>query len=237
MKEWFKKKRKSTAEEEAIENHLPEQEEALIEDENEDEEFNSFFTEVLKKLPKKTTAVILKTYDKSKAQAERILAKTKDQYDSVFDEFLKDVDEETKKRTHSTIHAASLTAAIIGCSPIPFSDAFLLVPIQLTMMARLHKLFDQKFSENMGETLTRELVIVGLGRSAVGNVMKFIPALGTVAGAAVNAVVASTITGALGWVTVKMLNDGEDIFDDVLSFKNQFNTLFSALKSSDNATK
>lgn len=105
------------------------------------------------------------------------------------------------------------------------------------MMARLHKLFDQKFSENMGETLTRELVIVGLGRSAVRNVMKFIPALGTVAGAAVNAVVASTITGALGWVTVKMLNEGEDIFDDVLSFKNQFNTLFSALKSSDNATK
>lgn len=77
MKEWFKKKRKSTAEEEAIENHLPEQEEALIEDENEDEEFNLFFIEVLKKFPKKTSAVILKTYDKSKAQAEKSSQKPK----------------------------------------------------------------------------------------------------------------------------------------------------------------
>jgi len=239
MKEWYKKRRKSADKSENIENNLedPNLEPATDEELNEEEEFNSFFAEVLKKFPKKTSAVILKTYDKSKEQAEKILAKTKDQYNSIFDEFLVDVDEETKKRTHSTIHAASLTAAIIGCSPIPFSDAFLLVPIQLTMMARLHKIFDQKFSENLGESLARELVIVGLGRSAVGNLMKFVPAVGTVAGAAVNAVVASTITGALGWVTVKMLNDGEDIFEDVMSFKNQFNVLFNALKSSDKATK
>ena len=51
------------------------------------------------------------------------------------------VDDATTKKAHRIIHAASLTAAIIGCSPIPFSDAILLVPVQMTMMARLHKLF------------------------------------------------------------------------------------------------
>src|SRR5699024_2269459 len=92
-------------------------------------------------------------------------------------------------------------------------------------------------SENLGESLARELVIVGLGRSAVGNLLKFIPAVGTVAGAAINAVVASTITQALGWVTVKMLNDGEDIFDDVMSFKNQFKNVYDVLKSTNKTTE
>ena len=80
-------------------------------------------------------------------------------------------------------------------------------------------------------------MIVGLGRSTVGNLLKFIPAVGTVAGAAINAVVASTITQALGWVTVKMLNDGEDIFDDVMSFKNQFKNVYDVLKSTNKTTE
>ena len=104
-------------------------------------------------------------------------------------------------------------------------------------MARLHKIYGQKFSENLGGSLARELVIVGLGRSTVGNLLKFIPAVGTVAGAAINAVVASTITQALGWVTVKMLNDGEDIFDDVMSFKNQFKNVYDVLKSTNKTTE
>jgi len=58
--------------------------------------------------------VILRTYDKSEYQAEKILPKIKDLYNNIFDEFLEDVDEETKIRTHTTIHAASLTAAIMA---------------------------------------------------------------------------------------------------------------------------
>ena len=115
-------------------------------------------------------------------------------------------------------------------SPIPFSDAFLLVPIQLTMMSRLHKLFGQSWSEGLGKSLSKELVVVGLGRSAVGNIIKFIPAVGTVSGAVINASVAVSITEALGWVTVKMLNDGEDIFEQAMSFRGQFEILFKALR-------
>ena len=59
------------------------------------------------------------------------------------------VDPEVRKKCFSTIHIATLTAAIIGCSPIPFSDAVLLVPVQLTMMGRLHKLFGQSWTQNI----------------------------------------------------------------------------------------
>lgn len=203
----------------------------------EDQDFRSFFDEVLKQLPKKTSTVIMRAFDQSKEQAERLLAKSKGQFEGVFDEFLEGVDEETRRKCHSTIHSASLTAAIIGCSPIPFSDAVLLVPVQMTMMSRLHKTFGQSWAKNLGSALSKELLVVGFGRSVVGNIVKLFPGVGTLAGAAMNGLVASTITEALGWVTVKMLNDGVDLFDDVLSFKGQFNMLFKALKSSGKRAK
>lgn len=193
-------------------------------------EFDSFFTEVLQKLPRQSAAIIAKSFNQSKALAEKTIAKSRTQFDSVFADFLVGVDDQKRQQAHNIIHAASLTAAIIGCSPIPFSDAFLLVPVQLTMMARLHKLFGQSWSASLGKSLSKELVLVGLGRSAVGDILKLVPVVGTVTGAAVNATVAMSITEALGWLTVKMLNDGEDIFNDMLSFKNQFKTLFGLLQ-------
>ncbi len=193
-------------------------------------EFDSFFAEVLKKLPQQSAAVIAKSFNQSKALAEKTMAKSRTQFDGVFEDFLVGVDDQMRKKAHNIIHAASLTAAIIGCSPIPFSDAFLLVPVQLTMMARLHKLFGQSWSASLGKSLSKELVLVGLGRSAVGNILKLVPVVGTVTGSAVSAAVAMSITEALGWLTVKMLNDGEDIFNDVVSFKNQFRTLFGLLR-------
>lgn len=199
----------------------------------ETEEFESFFKEVTDRLPKKATNAIMKGYDKAKGQAEKLTEKSSEQFNAVFDQFLVGVDADIRKKAHFTIHAASLTAAIIGgISAIPFSDAFLLVPVQITMMGRLHKLFNKPFAENIGTTFARELVIVGLGRGLVGNLLKFIPGLGTIAGAAVNATVAMTITQALGWITVKNLNEGVDIFDDVMSFRSQFENLLKVLGDS-----
>ncbi|MGL5886841.1 MAG: YcjF family protein [Leuconostoc suionicum] len=195
-----------------------------------EKEFNSFFAEFLQRLPRRTAKIIQNTYEKSRIKADKVLLKSRTSFDQVFDNFLAGVDREKAEKCHRIIHAASLSAAIVGCSPIPFSDAFLLVPIQLTMMSRLHKLFGQSWSEGLGKSLSKELVVVGLGRSAVGNIIKFIPAVGTVSGAVINASVAVSITEALGWVTVKMLNDGEDIFEQAMSFRGQFEILFKALR-------
>ncbi|MBZ6008120.1 YcjF family protein [Leuconostoc gelidum subsp. aenigmaticum] len=199
---------------------------------SDEEEFKSFFSETLKRLPDKTSKIIHNSYRKSRYQAEKVLVKSQDKFSHIFSDFLAGVDDQTKNKCHKIIHAASLSAAIVGCSPIPFSDAFLLVPIQLTMMSRLHKLFGQAWSESLGKSLSKELLVVSLGRGAVGNIIKFVPAAGTITGAAINASVAVTITESLGWVTVKMLNDGEDIFEQAMSFKGQFNILLKTLHHS-----
>ena len=196
-----------------------------------DEEFNHFFDDVLKRVPKKYAKTIKKSLSKTQIKAEELLKENAQKFDSIFDNFLIGVDRDVRKKCHQTIHFASLSAAIIGLSPIPFSDAVLLVPVQLAMMTRLHRIFGTNWTEGVAHGLAKELVVVGLGKSAVGNILKFIPAVGTVTGGIINASVASAITESLGWVTVKMLNDGEDIFSEVMSFKGQFNALFSALST------
>ncbi|EOL45875.1 YcjF family protein [Enterococcus caccae] len=240
MKKFFKKEPTETKKsffKRAGQSPKQKEKQTLRINDNEEKEFDSFFAEVIKSFPEKTSSIILNSYGKSKERAEKVLAKSKTQFDGIFDEFLQGVDAKTRKKCHKIVHAASLTAAIIGCSPIPFSDAILLVPVQLTMMARLHKLFGQSWSESMGKSLGKEIVVVGLGKSAVGNIIKLIPAVGTVTGAAINATVASTITETLGWVTVKMLNDGEDIFEQTMTFKGQFQTLFKAVQRSGKKSK
>lgn len=226
-----KNKKKQELFEEIEKQELAEQETKQLNEEIEDPEFRSFFQDVLKKFPQKTSTAIMNAFATSKGKAEQLVTNSQTQLDKVFDEFLAGVSPDVKKKSHQTIHFAALSAAIIGFSPIPFSDAFLLVPVQLTMMSRLHKIFGQSWSESLGKSLTKELVVVSLGKSAVGNILKVIPVVGTVTGGMVNASVAVAITEALGWVTVKMLNDGVDIFDDVMSFKGQFSTLFKAIQN------
>lgn len=201
------------------------------EEKAEEEEFQDFFFEVTDKMPNRIKKAVLSSYRKTRAQADELLAKLMAGYESVFEDFLEGVDSNTRKKTYRIIHAAALTSAIVAFSPIPFSDALLLVPIQLTMMRRLHRAFGQSFVENLPSSITKELALVSLGRSAVGNIMKFFPGVGSIAGAAVNASVAVALTTALGWVTVKMLNDDEDIFNDLLSFEGQFKRLFDALRN------
>ena len=84
---------------------------------------------------------------------------------------------------------------------------------------------------NRKKSISKELVVVSLGRSAVGNIIKFVPGVGTIAGASINAGVASAITESfrLGYL-LRLLNDGEDIFEQAMSFKGQYHTLFKALK-------
>ena len=83
-------------------------------------------------------------------------------------------------------------------------------------------------SESLGKSLTKELVVVSLGKSAVGNILKVIPVVGTVTGQCFSC---GSNYGSAWLVTVKMLNDGVDIFDDVMSFKGQFSTLFKAIQN------
>ncbi len=49
-------------------------------------------------MPQKSARVILNAYDQSKIVAEKILAKNQEKFDHVFKDFLKGVDETTRKK-------------------------------------------------------------------------------------------------------------------------------------------
>lgn len=97
----------------------------------------------------------------------------------------------------------------IGFIPIPFSDAVLLVPTQLSMLAKINAIFGVSMDKTKLVTI---LAAVGgtsgatvLGRSIVSNIIKFLPGLGSVAGGAISGTTASVITSALAFAYIESL--------------------------------
>ncbi|MBQ3426579.1 MAG: 50S ribosome-binding GTPase [Clostridia bacterium] len=109
---------------------------------------------------------------------------------------------EKKKRAQAAIAAATLAAASEGAAPIPFADAALLIPTQLSMIATITVIFGFDVNTSvLTAFLTSTLGAGGatlLGRSIVSNLAKLVPGAGTVFGAAISASTAGVITAALG---------------------------------------
>lgn len=91
-------------------------------------------------------------------------------------------------------------AAVVGASPIPMSDAILLTGLQVKMASDIFSIYGLHIgiSNTISNVISGRVVSI-LGKTIVGNLLKFIPGLGTVAGAAINAGVATTITYSLGY--------------------------------------
>jgi uncharacterized protein (DUF697 family)/GTP-binding protein EngB required for normal cell division len=107
-----------------------------------------------------------------------------------------------KSQSHKIVAGASTAAASAGAIPIPFSDAALLAPIQIGMIAGITSVFGVELSKGTLSTLVASAVGVGgatfVGRTVVVNIMKFFPGIGTIAGGAISAATAAAITVALG---------------------------------------
>ena len=103
-----------------------------------------------------------------------------------------------------TIGAAVSSAAAAAATPIPFSDAVLLVPIQLGMMARIAQLYKIKFDRAALMAIIATTAATQAGRAAFTGLLKMVPGAGTIVGGAIGAGVASTFTYAMGhaWLTV-----------------------------------
>ena len=120
---------------------------------------------------------------------------------------------------HKIIHTAAAAAATTAASPIPFSDAALLIPIQTTMITSLYKANGANISQGVVEGAFKAKLISGLGKSLArnltGNLLKFIPGVGTIAGGTLNATVSVAFTEALGFAVVSELrgSDNADIID------------------------
>src|SRR5215203_5072291 len=98
-----------------------------------------------------------------------------------------------------------ITAAVASAaSPIPFSSAALLVPIQLAMMSRIAQIYKIKFERAALMAIASTTAATQLGRATFTSLIKMIPGAGTVVGGVIGAGVASTFTYAMGqaWLTL-----------------------------------
>lgn len=114
------------------------------------------------------------------------------------------------KSEHTIIHTATVAAGATGASPIPFSDAALLIPIQTTMIVGLYKANGLNISQGVVNGALKATLISGFGKSLAGNLLKFIPGIGTVAGGAINAGVAVAFTEFLGFAIASELHGAEN---------------------------
>jgi uncharacterized protein (DUF697 family) len=112
----------------------------------------------------------------------------------------------TRKRAQAkrAIDIASTAAAAAGATPIPFSDAAILVPIQLTMMASISHTYDINLDRAVTASLAATAAATTAGRSAVANLLKAIPGVGSMVGGAISAGIASGFTWSMGqaWTVV-----------------------------------
>jgi len=80
----------------------------------------------------------------------------------------------------------------------------MLVPIQLSMMARIAQIYKIKFDRAALMAIASATAATSAGRATFTGLLKMVPGAGTVAGGVVGAGVASTFTYAMGqaWLTV-----------------------------------
>lgn len=106
-----------------------------------------------------------------------------------------------KKEVARIINQAVTVAAGIGATPIPFADAALLVPNQVTMIARITAAYGLPPNTSRALATAGSVILTGgatmAGRYAVTSLLKFIPG-GAIAGSAISATVAGSLTKAVG---------------------------------------
>ncbi len=109
------------------------------------------------------------------------------------------------------IHVASGAAGTAEASPIPFSDALAIAPIQAGMIYKMNDAFGMDLEESVAVSLITGLLgviaVVQVGRTIVNGFLKFIPVVGSVSGAAT----AVIITEGIGFAYLKVL---EKCFND-----------------------
>jgi uncharacterized protein (DUF697 family)/predicted GTPase len=114
-----------------------------------------------------------------------------------------------KRHARGLITAAVATAGAAGAAPIPFSDAALLVPIQIGMLAGISATFGITLTAAFLSTLVASMAgatgATLVGRALVGGLLKLLPGAGSLVGGVISGATAMALTGALGEVYVQTL--------------------------------
>lgn len=107
-----------------------------------------------------------------------------------------------KDRARAIVNAAATAAAITGATPIPFSDASILIPEQIGMLASITVTFGVPVEKaTMVAIASATIGTTGttiLGKTIVANLIKLIPGAGSAIGGVISATTAAMLTTALG---------------------------------------
>ncbi len=117
--------------------------------------------------------------------------------------------EAKKKYAHGVVATAVAAAFGEGFAPIPFSDAILLIPTQVTMIASITVIFGLNISKSfitgfVSSTIGAAGTTV-LGKTVVSNLLKLIPGVGTGVGGMISGTTAGLLTTALGEAYIKVM--------------------------------
>lgn len=115
-----------------------------------------------------------------------------------------------RREAHKIVIAAAATAAGIGATPIPFSDATLLAPLQVGMLARISAVFGLELTRGTLTTIVASATTVAggtvAGRALVAGLLKLVPGAGAVVGGTISAATAAALTSAFGEAYVAVLS-------------------------------
>lgn len=146
------------------------------------------------------------------------------------------------RRAEATARAAATAAGAAGATPIPIADAAGVFGVQVGMIVAISLQMGVRLKRSdlqaMAVTLLGALGLTAGGRILAGLVAKFIPGLGSVAGAAITGTAAAGLTYGLGRAYIEYLrifysqNDRMPTSDELVS---GFHTFWQRWKNKDSA--
>lgn len=114
-----------------------------------------------------------------------------------------------KKRAQAAVAAAVTAAFGEGFAPVPFADAAMLIPTQITMIASITAIFGLDVDKSILMGFVSSALGTGgatvVGRTVASNLIKLVPGGGTVAGGVISGATAGLITTALGEAYIKLM--------------------------------
>ncbi len=128
------------------------------------------------------------------------------------------------------IRKAGNAAFLAASTPIPFADAVLLAPIQIAMIVAIARRMGVALTEDgwkaLAAAVAGPLMATFAGRLAagtLGNLLKTIPGIGTLAGGSLNAAVAVALTRVLGegflaWLTGRLERGAVPSIDEIKDY-------------------
>ncbi len=107
-----------------------------------------------------------------------------------------------RERAHLIVASATTAAAGIGAFPLPFADAYLLVPIQISMLASITATFglpvDTAFFATLVSSTLAGTGATLMGRSVLGAFLLLIPGAGPILNGVISGITAGLFTTAFG---------------------------------------